>query len=192
MSGTINVAHCGSSGILYKLNRRFTTERSKSWKRIQQRLLTFQYCENDVLYSSYLVANLFLNGPNPASFCLFSFFSQYNDKYSTNLTINEIRAQMVCLGFEPGAAGQQAQTDPLSQSYKCFRIAIYGSTASRTYQKIAQFGMTLPRVVICYHKASVYKIGTLACSATDVPITVVLLNAPCPQFALINIYKKLS
>ena len=34
----------------------------------------------------------FLNGPNPASFCLFSFFSQYNDKYSTNLTINEIKA----------------------------------------------------------------------------------------------------
>ena len=33
------------------------------------------------------VANLFFkNGPNPASFCLFSFFS--NDKYSTN-TINE-------------------------------------------------------------------------------------------------------
>ena len=32
------------------------------------------------------------NGPNPASFCLFSFFSQYNDKYSTNLTINEIKA----------------------------------------------------------------------------------------------------
>ena len=29
----------------------------------------------------------FENGPNPASFCLFSFFSQ--DKYSTNLTINE-------------------------------------------------------------------------------------------------------
>ena len=29
---------------------------------------------------------LFLNGPNPASFCLFSFFSR--DKYSTNLTTN--------------------------------------------------------------------------------------------------------
>ena len=29
---------------------------------------------------------LFLNGPNPASFCLFSYFSY--DKYSTN-TINE-------------------------------------------------------------------------------------------------------
>ena len=34
----------------------------------------------------------FLNWPNPASFCLFSFFSQYNDKYITNLTINEIKA----------------------------------------------------------------------------------------------------
>jgi len=28
-----------------------------------------------------------INGPNPASFCLFSFFSQ--DKYSTNLTVND-------------------------------------------------------------------------------------------------------
>ena len=28
------------------------------------------------------------NGPNPASFCLYSSFSQYNDKYTTN-TINE-------------------------------------------------------------------------------------------------------
>ena len=31
----------------------------------------------------------FLNGPNPASFCLFSFFS--HDKYSTYLTINDKR-----------------------------------------------------------------------------------------------------
>ena len=30
---------------------------------------------------------IFLNGPNPASFCLLSSFSQHNDKYSTNLTI---------------------------------------------------------------------------------------------------------
>ena len=30
---------------------------------------------------------MFLNGPNPNSFCLFSFFS--HDKYSTNLTIND-------------------------------------------------------------------------------------------------------
>ena len=37
--------------------------------------------------------NLFLkNGPNPAPFCLFSFFSHYNDKYSPNLTINEIKS----------------------------------------------------------------------------------------------------
>ena len=28
------------------------------------------------------------NGPNQASFCLYSSFSQYNDKYTTN-TINE-------------------------------------------------------------------------------------------------------
>ena len=32
---------------------------------------------------------VFLNRPNPASFCLFSFFSQCKDKYSTIFTINE-------------------------------------------------------------------------------------------------------
>ena len=32
------------------------------------------------------MGSIFLNGPNLASFCLFSFFS--HDKYSTNLTIN--------------------------------------------------------------------------------------------------------
>ena len=31
--------------------------------------------------------NLLKNGPNPASFCLFSFFS--HDKFSTNLTVND-------------------------------------------------------------------------------------------------------
>ena len=46
--------------------------------------------------------NFFLKkGPNPTSFCLFSFFS--HDRYSTN-TINE-KAYMACLGLEPGAAG---------------------------------------------------------------------------------------
>ena len=37
----------------------------------------------------YDCSNLFLNGPNPASFCLISFFSHIaRTKYSTNLTIN--------------------------------------------------------------------------------------------------------
>ena len=30
------------------------------------------------------------NAPNPASFCLFLFFSQHNGKYSTNLTIKSV------------------------------------------------------------------------------------------------------
>ena len=63
---------------------------------------------------SYLHHGALKNGPNPASFCLFLFFSQYNDNYSTNLTINDIKAQMVCLGFEPRVAGWKAQMDPLS------------------------------------------------------------------------------
>ena len=29
------------------------------------------------------------NGPNLASFCLFSSFAQHRDKYSTNLTVND-------------------------------------------------------------------------------------------------------
>ena len=49
----------------------------------------------------FLTKFFFLNGPNPASFCLFSLFS--HDKYSTN-TVNE-KAQMACLGLELGAAG---------------------------------------------------------------------------------------
>ena len=67
--------------------------------------------QKEIFFSLFFLKK---NGPNPASFCLFSFFSQHNDNYSTNLTINEIKAQMVCLGFEPGAAGWKAQTDPLS------------------------------------------------------------------------------
>ena len=52
------------------------------------------------------------NGPNTASFCLF---------YMTNIAqidYNE-KAQMVCLGREPGRTEWQAQTNPLS----------YGSTS---------------------------------------------------------------
>ena len=33
------------------------------------------------------MTNVFKNGPIPASFCLFSWFS--NDKYGTNLTTND-------------------------------------------------------------------------------------------------------
>ena len=48
------------------------------------------------------------NWLNPASFCLFSSCSQYNDTYGKN--IDYIKVQMVCLGFEPGFAGRQART----------------------------------------------------------------------------------
>ena len=71
----------------------------------------------------------FLNGPNPASFCLFSFFS--HDKCSTNTT-NE-KAQMVCLGFEPGAVGWQAYTNPLS----------YGGTPHKLFFKMGHRSLFL-------------------------------------------------
>ena len=42
-------------------------------------------------------------GPNPASFYLFSSFSQHNDKYGTKL--DYLKTYMVWLGFEPGTIG---------------------------------------------------------------------------------------
>ena len=42
-------------------------------------------------------------GPNPASFRLFSFFSQCENKYCTNLNINE-KSKDVVMGFEPKTA----------------------------------------------------------------------------------------
>ena len=50
----------------------------------------------------YLKVSFFKNGPNPASFCLFSFFSQYNDNCSTNLTINEIKLRWFDWDLNPG------------------------------------------------------------------------------------------
>ena len=38
-------------------------------------------------YLNYVPTCYVFNGPNPTSFCLFSFFSQCKDKYNTNLTI---------------------------------------------------------------------------------------------------------
>ena len=52
------------------------------------------------------------SGPNPASFCLFSFFLQ--DKYSATLTLND-KAKMLCLGLEPTLGGRMVGADnPLS------------------------------------------------------------------------------
>ena len=48
-----------------------------------------------------IVTHDFLNGPIPASFCLFFSFSDYN----LNNTYKFKKAFMVCLGFEPVAAG---------------------------------------------------------------------------------------
>ena len=51
------------------------------------------------------------NGPNLASFCLFSFLS--HDKHSTNLTINDKNIDGV-LGTQTWAAGWLVQMNPLS------------------------------------------------------------------------------
>ena len=53
------------------------------------------------------------NGPNPASFCSFSFFSQYKDKCRTNLTTNYKSIEGM-LGSQTRAAGLKAPTNPLS------------------------------------------------------------------------------
>ena len=55
--------------------------------------------------------SIFLNGPHPASFCLFSSF------FSIPTMTNEVQnliLKMVCLGFECWTAGWKAQTNPLS------------------------------------------------------------------------------
>ena len=50
---------------------------------------------------------------NPTTFCLFSFFSQCKDKYSTNLTINEKSINGV-LGTQIWGSRMYGQTNPLS------------------------------------------------------------------------------
>ena len=47
------------------------------------------------------VWNIF-NGPNLSSFCLFLFFSQCRDKYSTNVTVNDKSVDVVLGTRTPG------------------------------------------------------------------------------------------
>ena len=53
----------------------------------------------------------FLNGPNLASFCLFSFFS--HDKFSTNLSINYKSIDGV-VGTQTRGGKMEVQSNPLS------------------------------------------------------------------------------
>ena len=46
-------------------------------------ILTYSIC------NSIVSVLFFIFGPNPATFCLFSAYSQYNDNYNKNLAINE-------------------------------------------------------------------------------------------------------
>ena len=56
---------------------------------------------------------------NPASFCLFHPFYQYNDKYSSRFAY--IKAWMVSLEFEPGAAVWYAMVAPICNANSCFK-----------------------------------------------------------------------
>ena len=58
--------------------------RARFYERIMKRQLKQSF---ELTWTSPLLHNVFTNGPNPASFCFFSFFS--HDKYITNLTIND-------------------------------------------------------------------------------------------------------
>ena len=46
-----------------------------------------KFCRKTISENDKNMQNVLINGPNPASFCLFSFFSQCKDKYSTNFTV---------------------------------------------------------------------------------------------------------
>ena len=70
--------------------------------------------ESNLTYTTYVDDScgldkliFFKNGPIPASFSVY--FHLYHMSH-----IKLIKAQMVCLGFEPGVAGWKAQTNPLS------------------------------------------------------------------------------
>ena len=93
-----------------------------------------------------LFIHLLKNGPNLASFCLFS-FSHCMDKCSTEMTIM-IKAQMACLGVEPGVAVWKAQTNPLS----------YGG---------------IPFLFICFHdkQHQIKYIGTLKQESVNVVLS---------------------
>ena len=55
-----------------------------------------------IVDTDWSTKKLLKSGPNPASFCLFSSFSQHNGKYSTNITIKDVDGE---LGLKTGAAG---------------------------------------------------------------------------------------
>ena len=84
----------------------------------------------------FLPVNYFFKkGPNPASFCLFSFFS--HDKYST-YTINK-KALMACLGLVPGAVGWQAQANPLSYGSTHFYLLYKNCLIAHQHREIIAF-----------------------------------------------------
>ena len=71
---------------------------------VERSIRTPKICSLNLVMGNFI----FLNAPISASFCLLSSF-----QYGTN-QFKLIKAQMVCLGLEPGPAGWQAQMNPLS------------------------------------------------------------------------------
>ena len=90
-------------------------------------MMTLTHSANCILAKKLLMLNLqfFLkkNGPIPASFSVyFRLFNMLQFKFKFKLK----KAQMVCLGFKPGAAGWKVQMNPLS----------YGGTPLQSFFQI--------------------------------------------------------
>ena len=93
-------------------------------------------CTSNAWKHSLIVFFFFKNGPIPASFSVyFRLFNTLQFKFNK---FKLKKAQMVCLGFEPGAAGWKARTNPLS----------YGGTPS--FLNCLSFRPTMLFILFCY------------------------------------------
>ena len=104
----------------------------------------------------------FLMGQYRPLFCLFSFCSHSNNNNTdTTTTLLIEKAQMVCLGFEPGAAVWQVQTKPrsygghpctvtfyltfiFSSSRCCPKAKAVASKFASLRQKVSFFALCVP------------------------------------------------
>ena len=66
------------------------------------------------------------------------FLDYYRLFYITRCKYKLMKAQLVCLGFEPGAAGWKAQTNPLS----------YGGTSNTSFYQFGLFGLDRNTLVV--------------------------------------------
>ena len=86
------------------------------------------------------------NGPIPASFCSFTFFSQSNSKYKIFSTISTEIVEMLCLGFEPRAAEWKGQMPAFTiQIFGLVKIGLFlnGSSTASFSLIFSMFGQQL-------------------------------------------------